>query len=487
MPERRRPRTRPPEKFPVPTDAPSADLLAAAAAGDAAAADALHGRLAGRAERLAKARLPRRLAGRVDPADVTQSAWNSLFLGANAGRLVPRAPGDAWRLLAKIVVRKAGRLARRHGAARRDAGRERGPRGFDPAATGATASAELAGREELGRALADLPAASRPAARLVAEGWDADAAAARTGRSPRTVRRDAAKLRAAARGRFETFSLPPTERYGDYLLTRFLGAGGTGKVYRATHRPTGERVAVKYLRKGLSGDVAAVRRFRRGCAAAAALADAGEAGVVRVRGVGRTPGRGWFAVLDLAAGPDLQTVVDAGPVAGATAARWAAALGEVLARCHAAGVTHGDVKPANVLLSDANLTAAAPLLTDFAPPPVGDAAATAAAFGSPAYCAPEQADPVRRGVPGAAADVWGLGATLFALLTGRPPRVGESAAVLAGRAARGEPVPAVRSVRPQVPADVAALCDAALAVRAADRPAAAELAAALRRLSPPPA
>ncbi|QDT15280.1 protein kinase domain-containing protein [Alienimonas californiensis] len=468
----------------MPPDAPSADLLAAGATGDSAAANALHERLAGRATRLARSRLPRRLAGRVDAADVTQSAWNSLFLGARTGRLTPRGPGDAWRLLAKIVVRKAGRLARRHGAAKRDAGRERTPDAFDPAGAAGTASERLAGREELSRALAELPAAARPAARLVAEGWEANAAAADVGRTPRSVRRDVAKLRAVARGRFETFSLPPAERYSDYLLTGFLGAGGTGKVYRATYRPTGEQVAVKYLRKGLSGDVAAVRRFRRGAAAAAALADGGERGVVAVRGVGRTPGRGWFAVLDLVGGPDLQALIDAGPVEPALAAGWAAALGETLARCHAAGVIHGDVKPANVLLSDANPAVAEPLLTDFAPPPIDEA--PAAAFGSPAYCAPEQADPHRWGPVGPAADVWGLGATLFALLTGRPPRVGASAAVLAGRAARGEPVPSVLHVDPRVPGELAALCAAALAVRAVDRPTVADFAAALRRAAASP-
>ena len=416
------------------------------------------------------------MAGRVDPADVTQSAWNSFFLAAGAGRLSIARPGEVWKVLATLVVRKAGRLARRHGAARRDAGRETPVERIDPTGTPGTASAVLGGREELSDLLADLPAASRNAARLLAGGWDVNAAAERTGRTPRSVRRDAAKLRAAARSRFETFALPATERYRDYLLTRFVGAGGTGKVYRATHRPTGELVAVKYLRKGLNADAAAVRRFRRGCAAAAAMGAAGESGVLRVRGVGRTPARGWFAVLDLARGPDLQAVSEAGPIDPAEAQRWALALAGTLARCHAAGVLHGDIKPANVLLSDPDRTSAEPLLTDFAPPPSlpeDRFESAVAAFGSPAYCAPEQADPRRWGPPGAAADVWGLGATLFALLTGRAIRTGGSAAALASRAARGEPVPPVRSVNPRVPLDLANACDAALAVRPAERPTAA--------------
>ena len=478
MPERPPSRTRPPESFSIPPpDVPSADLLAAAARGDGDAANALHDRLAPRADRLARGRWPRRLAGRADPADVTQSAWNSFFLAAAAGRIEARRPGDAWRVLAKIVVRKAGRLARRHSAAKRNAAREATPDRFDPAAFGGTTSATLGGREELGGLLRDLPAASRNAAGLLAGGFSVDTAAARTGRTPRTVRRDAAKLRAAARGRLGPPPLPPTEEYGDYLLTRFLGAGGTGKVYRAAVKATGEAVAVKYLRKELAGDAAAVRRFRRGCAAAAALTDAGERGVVPVRGVGRTPGRGWFAVLDLVPGPDLRAVMGAGPADPFLAAGWAAELAEALARCHAAGVPHGDVTPANVLLSRDDLAAARPLLTDFAPPPIGEEPEP---FGSPAHCAPEQADPAGWGVDPAATDVWGLGATLFFLLTGRPVRTGPSAAILAARAARGDRPPAVRAVNPAVPAALAAVCDAALAVRSADRPTLAELAATLR-------
>ena len=478
MPERPPPRTRPPKVFVIPPpDVPSADLLAAAARGDGDAANALHDRLAPRAERLARGRWPRRLAGRADPADITQSAWNSFFLAAAAGRIEARRPGDAWRVLAKIVVRKAGRLARRHGAAKRNAAREATPGRFDPAAAGGAGSAALGGREELSGLLAGLPAASRDAARLLAGGFSANTAAVRSGRTPRTVRRDAAKLRAAARGRFGPPPLPPTEEYGDYLLTRFLGAGGTGKVYRATAKATGEAVAVKYLRKELAGDAAAVRRFRRGCAAAAALTNAGESGVVPVRGVGRTPGRGWFAVLDLVPGPDLRAVIAAGPVDPILAAGWAAELAEGLVRCHAAGVPHGDVTPANVLLSGEGPGSARPLLTDFAPPPVGEAAEP---FGSPAHCAPEQADPVRWGANAAATDVWGLGATLFFLLTGGPVRTGPGAAVLAARAARGDRPPAVREVNPTVPATFAAACDAALAVRWADRPTPSEFAATLR-------
>ena len=410
---------------------------------------------------------------------MTQSAWHSLFRGAAAGRIAAARPGDAWRVLAKIVVRKAGRLARRHGAARRDAARDEPGRAV--AAAGPTASGPLVAGEELSGLLAELPAAARPAARRWAAGADVIDAAAATGRTARTVRRDAARLRAAAARRFGPPDLPATENYADYLLTRLVGAGGTGKVYRATHRPTGEAVAVKYLRKRFVGDAAAARRFRRGAAAAGLLRDAG---VVPVRGAGRTPAGGWFLALDLIDGPDLQRVIDRHAAAGGrvpvgSAARWAGEVAATLARCHAAGVRHGDLKPANVLLATDSPTAPA-LLTDFAPPPA-DRSDDGGAFGTPAFCAPEQADPRRHGRPGDPADAWGAGAILFALLTGRPPRVGGGGAALLARAARGEPVPPVRALRPDVPAAIAALCDAALAVRPADRPGVREMADSLRK------
>ena len=443
-----------------PTDAPSAALFAAAGRGDDGAAAALHARFAGRARRLAGARLPRRLAGRADADDLAQDAWHSLFLAAAAGRVTLTKPGDAWRVLATIVVRKAGRLARRHDAGKRDVTRERG--GVEVAGAVPAASAVLRAGELACDLLAELPAASRPAGRLLAAGFDADAAAGAAGRTPRTARRDAARLRAAAVRRLGPPELPATLDDGDFLLTRHLAAGGTGKVYRATHRPSGDAVAVKFLRKAFWKDVPAARRFRRGCAAAAYLNDPG---VVRVRGLGRTPAGGWFAALDLVDGPDLHRVLtDRGPLPVEEAVTLAAAVAETLARCHAAGVVHGDVKPANVLLGPTD----GPLLTDFAPP-AGTDEDEPAAFGTLAFCAPEQADP-RRPRCAEAADAWGAGALLFALLTGRPPRDGGSPAVLLARAARGEPAPPVRTLRPDVPAAVATLCAGALSVDPESRP-----------------
>ena len=198
--------------------------------------------------------------------------------------------------------------------------------------------------------------------------------------------------------------------------------------------------------------------------------------MVRVRGLGRTPAGGWFAALDLIDGPDLHRVLaDRGPLPIAEAVNIAAAVACTLARCHAAGVIHGDVKPANVLLGPTG----EPLLTDFAPPSGGDDTEPAA-FGTPAFCAPEQADP-RRPRCDEAADAWGAGALLFALLTGRPPRDGGSPAVLLARAARGEPAPPVQTLRPDTPAAVAAACDAAFAVDPRDRPTVRVLAETMRK------
>ena len=459
---------------PDPAAPDPADLLRDAAAGDDAAAGELVGRYDARLRRLAASRLPRSTAARVDAGDVTQSAWRSFFAAAGAGRVRPTKPGDLWRVLAKITVRKALRQIRRHTAAKRDVRAEAGDAATSPAPAAAGAGdvgASLVSAEEFAALRADLPPAVRPTLDLLRDGHGPGEIAAVTGRNGRTVRRDLARVRDAVAAR-NPLAVPAAERYGDYLLHRMIGAGATGKVYRATHRPTGTAVAVKYLRKSLVGDVAAMRRFR---AEAAVVLRLRHPGIVPVRGCGRTPAGGWFLVLDLVDGPDLRSVSDRGPVSVADAVRWTADAADAVAHAHARGVTHADLKPANLLLAPDGRVR----VTDF-----GLARTAASDRGTPAgtaaFLAPEQADP-RWGPVTTRTDLFGLGAVLFALLTARPPRTGGTAEELAARAAAGDPVPPVASLRPDVPMSVAAPCDRCLRTRPADRPgSAAGLAKALR-------
>jgi len=106
--------------------APTPDLAAGCQAGDPHAQAAVVRRYADRLARLAEGRLHRRLAGRVDPEDVTQSAFRTFFRRAAGGQFRIDSSAQLWGLLARITLRKARGQARRHLAGMRDAAAEAG-------------------------------------------------------------------------------------------------------------------------------------------------------------------------------------------------------------------------------------------------------------------------------------------------------------------------------------------------------------------------
>src|SRR5262249_53373917 len=140
--------------------------------------------------------------------------------------------------------------------------------------------------------------------------------------------------------------------------------------------------------------------------------------------------------------------------------RWAAEVVEKIARAidhvHGKGVVHRDLKPGNVMLAEG----AEPKVMDFGLARPGEAGPglthSHAAVGTPRYMAPEQAAG-RSGEVGPAADVYGLGAILYELLTGRPPFVGETAYDVLTQVVAREPVP-VRQLQPRAPADLETIC-----------------------------
>ena len=100
-------------------------------------------------------------------------------------------------------------------------------------------------------------------------------------------------------------TLPPPVLYSEYQLKQLIGAGGVGKVYRATVRGSDDDVAIKFLRKSFHDDPDAVDRFR---AEAAVVASLDHPGIVPIRGIGQTTSGLWFMVMDLIAGRDLSRV-----------------------------------------------------------------------------------------------------------------------------------------------------------------------------------
>jgi len=249
---------------------------------------------------------------------------------------------------------------------------------------------------------------------------------------------------------------PGVGAFGDYELEEEIARGGMGIVYRAWQVSLARPVAVKVMREGAFADGKEAQRFRQEAEAAAALR---HPGIVPVYESGEHGGRLFYA-MEWIAGPNLAEVTRAQPAAAKKAAQWVREVAEAIAHAHAAGVIHRDLKPANVLLDPEGRTR----VTDFGMAQRADTAGgltlSGQMLGTPGYMAPEVAAGKAR-TAGAAADIYGLGALLFHLLTGRAPFIGESQASILRQVADAEPV-SPRLLNASVPRDLETICLKAL-------------------------
>jgi WD40 repeat protein/thiol-disulfide isomerase/thioredoxin/tRNA A-37 threonylcarbamoyl transferase component Bud32 len=246
--------------------------------------------------------------------------------------------------------------------------------------------------------------------------------------------------------RAELPSVPGHEVLGE------LGRGGMGVVYKARHLALNRPVALKMLRAGALAGEQEVSRFRREAEAVARLQ---HPNIVQVYEVGETGGLPYIA-LEYVEGNSLAEQLDGTP----WPARRAAALLEVLARAldvaHRRGIVHRDATPANVLLA----ADGTPKWTDFGLAKRLDAdvtqTQTGAILGTPPYMAPEAAAGRNKEV-GPPADIYGAGALLYELLTGRPPFRAETLFDTLQQVLAQEPVPPGR-LNPKVPRDLETIC-----------------------------
>jgi tetratricopeptide (TPR) repeat protein len=239
---------------------------------------------------------------------------------------------------------------------------------------------------------------------------------------------------------------------GDYELLDELGRGGMGVVYRARHASSGEVVALKLLNPGASA--AALKRQRREVDAQRRL---DHPALVAVRDAGEHQGQPYL-VLELVRGESLEERLHrGGPLPEWEAARLVLRLTRGLAHAHDAGVLHRDLKPGNVLLDQDG----APRLTDFGLAKhleggQSKLTQTGSLLGSPGYWAPEQARGDQARV-GPATDVYGLGAVLYACLTGVPP-IQAGSLIESALAAEHQPIDPPRLLRPGVDPRLEAVC-----------------------------
>jgi serine/threonine-protein kinase len=213
-----------------------------------------------------------------------------------------------------------------------------------------------------------------------------------------------------------------------YILVCPVGQGATGTVWRGIDRATGEQVAVKLLHEGLLRQPKLVTRFVQERTILMMVRHQNIVGVRDLFSVGESIG----LVMDYVAGGSLRDRLrGAGTLPAAEAARLLAQVAAALAETHALGVVHRDVKPDNILL-DGTGESTEIRLTDFGIARVLDAAGLTtphAVIGTPYYMAPET---ISGGDAAPPADVYALGITLYELVCGHTPYVGEPFAVLHG-------------------------------------------------------
>jgi urea transport system substrate-binding protein len=264
-------------------------------------------------------------------------------------------------------------------------------------------------------------------------------------------------------------------RLGNYTVLNRIGKGGAGTVYEAEEvGAPGRRVAVKVLSENRSSDDRALHRFQREALAAGKLR---HPHVVTVHQFGEENGI-YFLVMDLVRGFSAQTSLDQnGPFEWAEATRIAADCARGLSAAHAAGMIHRDIKPANILYSNDGKAK----LTDFGLVKLLDATAEVLTregkiVGTAYYISPEQCAAQKEDFR---ADIYGLGATYFALLTAKPPYDFKTPVEVL-RAHLEMPIPDPRALNPAVPEACVAIINKAMSKKPEDRfQSAAEMLAAL--------
>ena len=227
-----------------------------------------------------------------------------------------------------------------------------------------------------------------------------------------------------------------------YEVLRKIGGGGMGVVYGARDTKLGRLVALKFLPPQWSHDEGAKQRFIREAQAASAT---DHRNICTVHDIGSTDDGRLFIVMAHYEGQTLKHKLESGPLEIDTAIEIAAQVAEGLAKAHAQGVVHRDIKPGNLMVTDEAVK-----ILDFGLAKFATAlqlTIEGSTLGTAAYMSPEQ---VRGQEADARSDLWSLGVVLYEMLAGRVPFHGAYAEAVA-YAIRNETPASLRSQRPEVP------------------------------------
>lgn len=238
---------------------------------------------------------------------------------------------------------------------------------------------------------------------------------------------------------------------GKYRIERQIGKGGMGIVLAATHLQLEHLVAIKVMRRDLVVDDKALDRLLMEARSAARIRSEH---VARVLDVGTLENGSPFIVMEYLEGENLADLLDReGALDVGQAASFLMQCCLALAEVHVAEMVHRDLKPGNLFI--ARLPDGSPTvkIVDFGiSKHIGSARDHAATtspqvLGSPFYMSPEQ---MRAEAVDERSDIWGLGAILFEMLTGRPPFIGDTLPEVYSAVLNDAP-PAIDSLRPGMP------------------------------------
>ncbi len=274
------------------------------------------------------------------------------------------------------------------------------------------------------------------------------------------------------RGSSSTASDNPFPVLPDFQIQSILGQGGKGVVYRAQQLSIQRTVAIKTIRQGGIGSANDIERLRN---EARVLGNLRHPNLVTVYSFEEHEGR-FYLVMEYISGRDLSFHQRERLLTAREAAAHVLTAAEAVEAAHQCNVLHRDIKPSNILLDDdGNIR-----VTDFglsrqlvASDTLDQLTATSEILGTPGYISPEQAQGFSRNLD-ATTDVYGIGSTLYALLTGIAPFSGSDVLAILQQVRERQPTP-VRMLQPMVPVDLQTICMKCLEKRPSDRYESAQL------------
>lgn len=423
------------------TDRPDGWLLRQWKSGDEQAAEVLFDRYAFRLVALVASRLNRRYRSQIDPDAVMQSAMGSFFDAARHSRIQVSNSVSLWRLLATFARRKLARSIERHSASKRGGKLTRVPLADDlnqpqtassrfPSFTANDADAD----DLLDQLRAELPADQFSVVEALLAGMTQQEVAKSLGIDERTVRRRISRVRKLLSpvageatnplsgdsdklGLDASSTTLPRVNYNQFVLGKLIGSGGFGKVYRASMQSDGSTIAVKFLRKAFWQNDKARESFIREINAASRI---NHPGVIRYLGYGESPHGAPYVLSEWIDGRPMHAI-DCPSEQRFT--QWIRQICEAMQAVHDAGLVHGDLTPANVLIDNHDRIT----ITDFGFSQSSVGATTPILGGTLGFAAPEQIDPAFGNIS-PKTDIYAIGGLFHWYLYGTPSNAGNGAA-----------------------------------------------------------